>query len=90
MPQIYVHLPGAPGRIQPPRQLKAFDSVDLRAGAAKRVGFQLDRRDFSYWDSARDGWRVAPGCYRIELGSSSRDIVDHESIPMHGGSCRSR
>ena len=60
------------------------------AGAAKRVGFHLDRRDFSYWDSARDGWRVAPGCYRIELGSSSRDIVDHGSIPMHGGSCRSR
>ena len=90
VPQIYVHLPGARGRIQPPRQLKAFDSVDLRAGAAKRVGFQLDRRDFSYWDSARDGWRVAPGCYRIELGSSSRDIVDHESIPMHGGICRSR
>jgi beta-glucosidase len=90
VPQIYVHLPGARGRIQPPRQLKAFDSVDLRPGAAKRIGLHLDRRDFSYWDSGRDRWRVAPGCYRIELGSSSRDIVDRESIPMNGGSCRSR
>jgi beta-glucosidase len=90
VPQIYVHLPGAPGRVQPPRQLKAFTSVGLHAGDTKRVGFHLDRRDFSYWDSARDRWRVAPGCYRNELGSSSRDIVERKSIAMHGGSCRRR
>ena len=36
VPQIYVHLPGAPGRVQPPRQLKAFDSVT--SGRAPRGG----------------------------------------------------
>ncbi|HET6831329.1 MAG TPA: glycoside hydrolase family 3 C-terminal domain-containing protein [Solirubrobacterales bacterium] len=87
VPQIYVHLPGAPGRVQPPRQLKAFASVRLRPGNAKRVSFRLDRRAFSFWNSARDGWRVAPGCYRIELGSSSRDIVARESMALRGGSC---
>jgi len=90
VPQIYVHLPGAPGRVQPPRQLKAFASVGLRPGATKRVSFHLDRRDFSYWDSTRDRWRVAPGCYRIELGTSSRDIVARRSIALGGGSCRRR
>ena len=39
---------------QPPRQLKGFDSVKLRAGATKRVRFKLDRRAFSYWNSAKD------------------------------------
>jgi len=90
VPQIYVHLPGAPGRVQPPRQLKAFDSVRLRPGAARRVGFRLDRRAFAYWDSGRDGWRVAPGCYRIELGASSRDIVASRPIALGGGRCGRR
>lgn len=88
VPQIYVHLPGARGRVQPPRQLRAFDSVRLRPGAATRVGFKLDRRAFSYWDAAENRWRVAPGCYRIELGSSSRAIVAGRSLALGGGSCR--
>jgi beta-glucosidase len=87
VPQIYVHLPGAPGRVQPPRQLKAFASVGLRPGTAKRVGFKLDRRAFSFWDEARDRWRVAPGCYRVELGTSSRDIVARRSLALGGGRC---
>jgi beta-glucosidase len=86
--QVYVHLPGAPGRVQPPRQLKAFDSVALRPGAGARARFRLDRRSFSYWDSARDGWRVAPGCYRIEIATSSRDIVARRSLALNGGICR--
>jgi beta-glucosidase len=86
--QVYVHLPGAPGRVQPPRQLKAFDSVALRPGDGARARFRLDRRSFSYWDSARDGWRVAPGCYRIEIATSSRDIVARRSLALNGGICR--
>ena len=81
VPQLYLGLPGARGRIQPPRQLKGFRSVELRRGRTKRVTFALDRRAFSYWNSARDRWQVAPGCYRISVGQSSRNIDQRARPP---------
>ena len=49
-------------------------------GAAKRVRFRLGRRAFSYWDTPADRWKVAPGCYRIAVGESSRDLPLRERI----------
>jgi beta-glucosidase len=88
VPQLYLGLPDGPGHVQPPRQLKGFESVALRPGRSKRVTFRLGARAFSYWDSRRDRWRVAPGCYRVEIGSSAEAIVDRESLAMRGGRCR--
>jgi beta-glucosidase len=87
VPQLYLGLPGGRGRVQPPRQLKGFESVTLRRGGRTRVRFRLDARAFSYWSSRRDRWQVAPGCYEIEVGRSSDDIVARERIAMRGGSC---
>ena len=87
VPQLYLGLPGARGRVQPPRQLKGFESVSLRRGRSARVRFHLDSRAFSYWSSRRDRWQVAPGCYRVLVGRSSRAIVAHATIAMRGGSC---
>ena len=88
VPQLYLGLPDGPGHVQPPRQLKGFESVALRPGRSKRVTFRLGARAFSYWDSRRDRWRVAPGCYRVEIGSSAQAIVDRESLALRGGRCR--
>ena len=88
VPQLYVGLPRGRGRVQPPRALKGFDSVTLRRGGSARVAFRLGARAFSYWDSRRDRWRVAPGCYDIEVGRSSADIVARAALAMRGGSCR--
>jgi beta-glucosidase len=88
VPQVYVGLPGARGRVQPPRQLKAFDSVTLRRGGHAHMRFLLPSRAFSYWNSRRDRWVVAPGCYRVYVGSSSRDIALRGRVALHGGSCR--
>jgi beta-glucosidase len=83
VPQLYVGLPSpGPGIVQPPRQLRGFAKLRLRPGQRRRVRFTLDRRALSYWDTAAGGWRVAPGCYRIMLGSSSR------ALPLRGSSCR--
>jgi beta-glucosidase len=87
VPQVYVGLPGARGRVQPPRQLKGYQSLVLRRGGAKRVTFRLDRRAFSYWDTRRDRWEVAPGCYRIQVGQSSRDIEARAALALRGGAC---
>jgi beta-glucosidase len=74
VPQVYVGMPEPrPGVVQPPWQLKAFQRVRLRPGETRRVSFQLDDRAFSYWSPA-GRWDVAPGCYRIGVGPSSREL----------------
>jgi beta-glucosidase len=87
VPQLYLGLPGARGRVQPPRQLKGFESVTLRPGARRRVTFALSPRSFSYWNSRRDRWVVAPGCYGVYVGSSSRDTALRGQLALGGGSC---
>ena len=83
VPQLYVGLPSpGPGIVQPPRQLRGFAKLGLRPGERRRVSFTLDERALSYWDSSSGSWRVAPGCYAIEVGSSSRDL------PLRRRSCR--
>ena len=72
VPQLYLGLPGAPGRVQPPRQLKGFEKLTLRPGRRARVSFALDSRALSYWDVARHRWRVAPGCYSVQVSSAGR------------------
>jgi beta-glucosidase len=74
VPQLYVGMPEpAPGVVQPPWQLKGFARVSLRPGETERVTLPLDDRAFSYWSDA-GGWETAPGCYRIAVGRSSRDL----------------
>jgi beta-glucosidase len=88
VPQLYLSLPGAPGRVQPPRQLKGFASVVLRPGGRARVRFRLGVRAFSFWDARRDRWRVARGCYGVAVGRSSRDLVLRARIAAGGARCR--
>ena len=59
----------------------------MRRGRTRRVTFRLDRRAFSYWDTRRDRWEVAPGCYRIQVGQSSRDIDARAALALGGGDC---
>ncbi len=83
VPQLYVGLPSpGPGVVQPPRQLRGFAKVVLRPGETRRVSFVLDARALSYWDTGAGGWRLAPGCYRVMVGSSSRDV------PLSATTCR--
>jgi beta-glucosidase len=87
VPQVYVGLPGALGRVQPPRQLKAFRKLTLRPGGRAHVRLLLDRRAFSYWDTRHQRWAIAPGCYRIEVGSSSRDVKQVARLPIGRRAC---
>ena len=74
VPQLYVEIPARPSLAQPPRQLKGFAKVRLAPGRSARVRFPLAARTFSWWDPRRDHWTVAPGCHRVLVGSSSRDL----------------
>ena len=70
--QAYVGAPASTG--EPPWQLKGFRKVRLAPGETVRVSFELGPRAFAQWDAAADRWVVAPGEYRIAVGSSSADL----------------
>jgi beta-glucosidase len=87
VPQLYLGLPAAPGVPQPAAQLKGFDKVILAPGQRTRVSFGLDARSLSYWDTGLGGWRIARGCYRVMVGSSSRNLPLHGAFARGGGRC---
>ncbi|MBN1528635.1 MAG: glycoside hydrolase family 3 C-terminal domain-containing protein [Thermoleophilaceae bacterium] len=86
--QVYLGLPRpAPGVVQPPKALKRFKRVVIPSGRSRDLSFVLNDRDFSYWDSDTHHWRVAPGCYRLMVGSSSRDIRLRTMLARRGAGC---
>ena len=86
--QLYLGLPepnaGVP---QPPKALKAFAKVRLDPRRRKRLRFDLDARAFAYWDTASGAWTVAPGCYQVMVGRSSRDIRVTGVVGLGGATC---
>ncbi len=70
--QAYLGFPAAAG--EPPRQLKAFAKMFAPPGGVRTVSLSLPRSAFEYWSARRGGWTVAPGRYRLEIGTSSRDL----------------
>ncbi|KQR50743.1 beta-glucosidase [Leifsonia sp. Leaf336] len=78
--QLYVGDPDAEVR-RPVRELRGFEKLRLEPGASARAVFELESRDFAYWDSAAtraDGrvglWRREGGTFTIDVGASSRDL----------------
>jgi hypothetical protein len=85
VPQLYLGLPKpGPDVVQPPRALKAFQKLTLDAGHAARVTMRVNARGLSYWNESANNWQVANGCYGVELGRSSRDIVATGSFGVGG------
>jgi len=87
VPELYVSLPGLRGVPEPPWQLKGFASAQLAPGASRRFTFSLDARAFSYWSDTANGWRIARGCARVAVGSSSRDLPLRAVLAQGGAVC---
>ncbi len=87
-PQLYIGLPAPRADVpQPPRALKGFAKVALEPGQSRRVRFVLDERALSYYDVQAKGWRVAPGCYGVAVGRSSRDLPLAGVLRRGAGTC---
>lgn len=73
--QVYVGLPGGTG--EPPKRLVGYAQVTLARGASGSVHITIDpaapTHPLSYYDTALHQWRIAPGTYRIYVGTSERD-----------------
>ncbi len=70
--QLYVSDPAGTG--EPPEQLKGFRRIFLKPGESRQVTLTLTYSDLAQWDTAVHAWTVVPGQYRVDVGSSSRDI----------------
>jgi beta-glucosidase len=70
--QLYLSFPATTGN--PPKCLKQFQKVFLKAGDSTAVWFQLSSRDFSVWNSQLHDWEEVGGIFGISVGSSSTDL----------------
>jgi len=69
--QIYVSPVGAAW--EAPKRLGGFAKLDLKPGETKTASISVDPRLLGMWDSARPGWKIAAGKYRVTLASSAAD-----------------
>ncbi|KAI8913160.1 putative beta-glucosidase [Powellomyces hirtus] len=67
--QLYLGFPAAAG--EPPKILRRFEKVNIKAGQRRTVKFTLNEEDFSIWQG---GWKVVRGTFTAYVGASSRDI----------------
>ncbi|KAH7037268.1 beta-glucosidase [Microdochium trichocladiopsis] len=75
VPQLYVTFPsGTTPAGTPPKQLRGFTKKTLQPGETAEVGFELMRRDLSYWDVVSQEWLIPEGEFVFNVGFSSRDI----------------
>jgi beta-glucosidase len=80
--QVYIGFPPIAEGNEPPMRLAGFQKVMLKPGESKELRVTLEPRAFSYWSVADHAWRVQPGQYTVEAGSSSADLPLHATIPM--------
>lgn len=75
---------------RPPRELKAFEKIELEPGEEKTVVFELNRRAFAYYDTELGDWHVESGVFDILIGRSSRDIAAEASVYVESTAKRER
>ncbi|WP_088549886.1 beta-glucosidase [Paenibacillus aquistagni] len=59
---------------RPEKELKAFIKIELEPHEKKEVVFELEERDFAYYNTKYNRWIAETGYFKLVAGSSSRDI----------------
>ena len=71
VPQLYASVPAKGGAL---RRLIGWSKIALAPGESRRVRVTADPRLLAHFDELQQGWHIAAGNYRIELGASSSDL----------------
>lgn len=66
--------------VRPEKELKGFAKIALAPGEKQEVAFELEERDFAYYNTKYNKWVAETGYFQIAVGSSSRDIRLRERI----------
>lgn len=84
VPQLYIGLPSSAPEGTPIRQLRGFEKVHLEQNETQTVGFELLRRDLSYWDVVSQQWVIPEGEFTFWVGLSSRDLKVQKKVAVVG------
>lgn len=85
--QLYMSNPdSAYGKYAPQKKLAAFEKVDLKAGETKTVTLSVDPSDIAVWNTNAHEYTLESGNYKVEVGSSSKDIRKTATMHINGGS----
>src|SRR5699024_12504020 len=76
------------GVSRPPRELKAFTSVEIPAGQTVEVEVPVPRTALAVWDVRTDSWWAEGGQYLVEVGASSRDRRTSTTVDLPGDQVR--
>lgn len=79
--QLYVSAPESTV-FKPVRELRNFQAVYLQPGESRDVSMTLDPRAFAYFNVNIHNWFVESGDYKIQIGTSCRDILLSETVTM--------
>lgn len=77
--QLYVHDEECKWT-RPVNELKAFAKVELQPEEKTEIVFELEERDFAYYNTKYNRWVAESGYFQIAIGSSSRDIRIRERM----------
>ncbi|WP_245523420.1 glycoside hydrolase family 3 C-terminal domain-containing protein [Spirochaeta thermophila] len=79
--QCYL-VPPAMGAFSPRKVLVRFDRVHLVPGEERELTWLLAAGDFSFWHPAAGRRIPIPGRWKVQVGSSSRDIHLEEEVTL--------
>ena len=77
--QLYVSDPECTV-MRPEKELKAFQKVFLQPGETKTVELKIKVADLAFYDEVKKGWNTEAGEYILQIGNSSRNIVQTRKI----------
>jgi beta-glucosidase len=80
VPQVYVS-PIA-GGWEAPKRLGAWHKVALQPGATETIELRVDPRLLAIYSTAINGWRIAPGSYKVMVGGSAADLKLESTVQM--------
>lgn len=66
--------------MRPVKELKAFSKVVLDAGGNKLVEISMPVKDWAFYNDKTQQWEIEPGKFIIQVGSSSDDIRQSQTI----------
>jgi beta-glucosidase len=85
VPQLYVATPFEPASAQRPiKRLEAFDKVTVAPHRTTRVTFRVPVARFAFYDESAKRYRVDPGAYELQLGTSSADVAARATVRVGG------
>ena len=71
--QVYVHSMDATIKV-PINQLKRFQRITLSPGESRTLTFKIPASEFSFYNTKTNDFKIEPGRWEIQIGSSCQDI----------------